>query len=46
MSEVWKPSVTVAAIIERDGRFLLVEEHSAAACASTSRPATWTRANR
>lgn len=29
MSEVWKPSVTVAAIIERDGRFLMVEEHSA-----------------
>lgn len=28
MSEVWKPSVTVAAIIERDGRFLLVEEET------------------
>jgi 8-oxo-dGTP pyrophosphatase MutT (NUDIX family) len=25
---VWKPSVTVAAMIERDGRFLLVEEVS------------------
>jgi 8-oxo-dGTP pyrophosphatase MutT (NUDIX family) len=25
---VWKPSVTVAAIAERDGRFLLVEEHT------------------
>lgn len=25
----WKPSVTVAAVIERDGRFLLVEEHTA-----------------
>ena len=25
---VWKPSVTVAAVIERDGRFLLVEERS------------------
>ncbi|TAK37559.1 MAG: NUDIX hydrolase [Betaproteobacteria bacterium] len=24
----WKPSVTVAAIIERDGRFLFVEEHA------------------
>ena len=23
---IWKPSVTVAAVIERDGRFLLVEE--------------------
>jgi 8-oxo-dGTP pyrophosphatase MutT (NUDIX family) len=28
MSEVWKPSVTVAAIVERQGRFLMVEEHS------------------
>ncbi|MFJ3055803.1 NUDIX hydrolase [Herbaspirillum sp. NPDC087042] len=28
MSEVWKPSVTVAAIIERQSRFLMVEEHS------------------
>lgn len=28
MSELWKPSVTVAAIIERDGRFLLVEEET------------------
>ena len=26
MTERWKPSVTVAAIVERDGRFLLVEE--------------------
>jgi 8-oxo-dGTP pyrophosphatase MutT (NUDIX family) len=25
----WKPSVTVAAIIEHDGKFLLVEEHTA-----------------
>ena len=25
----WKPSVTVAAVIERDGRFLLVEEQTA-----------------
>jgi len=25
---VWKPSVTVAAVIERDGRFLFVEETS------------------
>ncbi len=28
MQERWKPSVTVAAIIERDGRYLLVEEHT------------------
>jgi len=27
-SPVWTPSVTVAAIIERDGRFLLVEEET------------------
>jgi 8-oxo-dGTP pyrophosphatase MutT (NUDIX family) len=27
-SKRWKPSVTVAAIIERDGQFLLVEEHT------------------
>ena len=26
--EVWKPSITVAAVIERDGRFLLVEEET------------------
>ena len=25
---VWKPNVTVAAVLERDGRFLLVEEHT------------------
>ena len=29
MHKPWKPSVTVAAIIERDGRFLLVEEETA-----------------
>ena len=28
MSIIWKPSVTVAAIIERDGKFLLVEEET------------------
>ncbi|WP_291012139.1 NUDIX hydrolase [Hydrogenophaga sp.] len=28
METRWKPSVTVAAIIERDGRYLLVEEHT------------------
>ena len=26
MKEVWRPSVTVAAVIERDGKFLFVEE--------------------
>ena len=29
MPNRWKPNVTVAAIIERDGRFLLVEEQTA-----------------
>lgn len=28
MSERWKPSATVAAVIEQDGRFLLIEEHT------------------
>jgi 8-oxo-dGTP pyrophosphatase MutT (NUDIX family) len=28
MDTRWKPNVTVAAIIEREGRFLLVEEHT------------------
>lgn len=28
MSPRWKPSVTVAAVIERDGKFLLIEEHT------------------
>jgi phosphatase NudJ len=28
MNTRWKPSVTVAAVIERDGLFLLVEEHT------------------
>jgi len=28
MDKRWKPSVTVAAVIEQDGRFLLVEEHT------------------
>ena len=28
MDSRWKPNVTVAAIIEKDGKFLLVEEHT------------------
>ncbi|MDR2240198.1 MAG: NUDIX hydrolase [Zoogloeaceae bacterium] len=28
MERIWKPDVTVAAVIERDGRFLLVEEET------------------
>ena len=27
-SPIWKPNVTVAAVIEKDGRFLLVEENT------------------
>ncbi len=29
MNTRWKPSVTVAAVIEQNGRYLLVEEHTA-----------------
>lgn len=29
MTLIWKPNVTVAAVIERDGRFLMVEEETA-----------------
>lgn len=28
MNTVWKPNVTVAAVLERDGRYLLVEEET------------------
>ena len=28
MHSRWKPNVTVAAVVEREGRFLLVEEHT------------------
>lgn len=28
MERIWKPNVTVAAVVERDGRFLLVEEET------------------
>ena len=28
MSEIWKPHVVVAAVIEQEGKFLLVEEHT------------------
>ena len=33
MDTRWKPNVTVAAIIERDGRYLLIEEHTKRVCA-------------
>lgn len=45
MSTIWKPSVTVAAIIERNKRFLMVEEEQTKAFALTSLPAIWTRMN-
>lgn len=28
MSQIWRPNVTVASVIERDGKFLFVEERS------------------
>ena len=28
MNTRWKPSVTVAAVIEQEGRYLLIEEHT------------------
>ena len=28
MSQIWRPHVTVAAVIERDGKFLFVEEQA------------------
>ncbi|QCB47972.1 NUDIX hydrolase [Hydrogenophaga sp. PAMC20947] len=28
MNTRWKPNVTVAAVIERDGRYMLIEEHT------------------
>ena len=28
MPRIWKPSVTVAAIVEKDGKFLLIEEET------------------
>ncbi|MCB1917057.1 MAG: NUDIX hydrolase [Rhodocyclaceae bacterium] len=28
MDRIWKPNVTVAAVVERDGRFLVVEEQT------------------
>ena len=28
MDKRWRPSVTVAAVIEKDGRFLLIEEET------------------
>ena len=30
MERTWKPNVTVAAVVEREGRFLLVEEETSA----------------
>jgi 8-oxo-dGTP pyrophosphatase MutT (NUDIX family) len=35
----WKPNVTVAAVVERDGRYLLVEEHSVDGSLKLNNPA-------
>jgi hypothetical protein len=43
---VWKPSVTVAAVIERDGRFLFVEEKIDGRLVLNRRPAISIPANR
>ena len=40
---VWKPRVTVAAIIEQDQRFLLVEEETPMAWNLTNLRAIWNR---
>ncbi len=34
----WKPNVTVAAVVEHDGDFLLVEEQTADGIRSTTSP--------
>ena len=43
---IWKPNVTVAAVIERMDKFLLVEEHTSQGCSSTSPPDIWKQTNR
>ena len=43
-SSVVKPSVTVAAVIEQDGAARSSRKTRPRACASTTRPATWSRA--
>jgi 8-oxo-dGTP pyrophosphatase MutT (NUDIX family) len=39
MSERWRPNVTVAAVVERDGRYLLVEERAADGSLKLNNPA-------
>ncbi|MDL2284673.1 NUDIX hydrolase [Oxalobacter sp. OttesenSCG-928-P03] len=39
MSEIWRPYVVVAAVIEQDGRFLLVEEREANGSLTLNQPA-------
>jgi len=43
MSVIWKPSVTVAAIVERDGHFLLVEEEAEGALVFNQPAGHWER---
>jgi ADP-ribose pyrophosphatase YjhB (NUDIX family) len=37
----WSPHVTVATIVERDGRYLLVEEHAGGACVLNQPAGHW-----
>ncbi len=39
MSERWRPNVTVAAVVERDGRYLLVEERAGDGSLQLNNPA-------
>ncbi|MCL1887210.1 MAG: NUDIX hydrolase [Betaproteobacteria bacterium] len=39
MSEIWRPYIVVAAVVEKDGRFLLVEEREADGSLSLNQPA-------
>ena len=43
MTQIWKPSVTVAAIVERDGHFLLVEEEAEGALVFNQPAGHWER---
>lgn len=43
---VWKPHVTVAAVLERGGKFLLVEEETDEGVRYNQRPVIWNAAKR
>ena len=42
----WQPHITVATIVEDNGRFLMVEESKGGRACSTSPPGTWTPTKR